>query len=1188
MRSVWERFRDLSAAIKRIELRFVSLRVLFPLSMGVVLLPLVVMAVGAYLSVLQIAGHLNEQARAISREVLPAQEIQNLLSACDVTLTKFADGQSDARYPFLRAQAEVDAAFQNLFAQHTADQPRKRQLQRNAFEEWKQSSAVAQVILTAPDARMRRMSVAREHDSFETHLMKSMDFLNQCQNVALGELRDNLEQGQATEHKLLMLLAAGSVVCLGLAIAAGFSLGRLVLGPLGVLTQGVERFGAGNFAHRIRPKRSDELGHLAVAFNTMAENIERIQDSLRQSEDRYRDIVENCRDLICTHDMEGRILSANGAFLRLMGFAREDLPGRTITQFLTPDTRELFGAYLARLLRDGHVEGQMKVLTARGETLVLEYNNSLRREGVERPVARGLARDVTERMRAESQIVLQAAALESAANAIVIADCNGCITWVNPSFARLTGFSAEEAIGQNPRILKSGLHDEAFYKQMWQTLASGKVWHGEIINKRKDGTLYHEEMTITPVYSEGRILHFVAIKQDITERIRFQKELAAAREAAEAANRAKSDFLARMSHEIRTPMNGVIGMTELALDTELNPEQREYLETVKKSADTLLAVINDILDFSKIEAHKLELDAIPFRLRDTLDDMLATLAVRAQQKEIELVCDVSANVPDVLVGDPGRLRQILINLVGNAIKFTQTGEIVVRVSVESEKDSAAQMLFSVRDTGVGIPPEKLGTIFQPFEQADGTITRRYGGTGLGLAIATQLAELMGGALSVESKPGEGSTFSFLVNFAIGALAAVPAPVVLHSLSVLVVDDNETNRRILEKVLGSWGMNVTTADRGCAALTAIQWAANAQRPFSLALIDSQMPMMDGFALIAELREDSTTSSLPVIIMTSASQPGYSARCRELGVAAYLTKPVRQSQLLETILAALGATGAQTGAQPLIARRSLREHKRSLRILLAEDNLINQMVAQRVLEKWGHSVCTAKNGKEALDALETQVFDMVLMDVEMPEMDGLQATAALRARERDTRQHVPIIAMTAHAMKGDKDRCLAAGMDAYVSKPVQVKELYDVMEKLMSLREPEADECGTSKPVIYGTAFDRARALEYVGDSEQLLLEIAAIFLEHTPQVLAEIHTAIVTRDPNMLERAAHTLKGSVGVFGAEVARAAAQELESLGRAGGVDGSEAICAALDTEVARLSTALAEMTAASPAPGPTEIGR
>jgi two-component system sensor histidine kinase/response regulator len=1187
MNSIWERLRNLSAATKRSDLRFISLRILFPLSMGVVLLPLVAMMVGAYLSVLQVAGHLDENAREISRELLPVQEIQNLLSACDVMLIAFANGQSDARNPFLRAQTEVEAAFQNLFAQQAADQPRERQLLRNAFEEWKQSRAAASVILAVPDAHMRS-SVARELNRFETHLMKSIDLLNKCQDVAFRELRDNLKQGQATEHKVLILLAAGSVLCLGLAIAAGFGLGRFVLVPLGVLTQGVERFGTGDFSHRIILKRGDELGQLARTFNTMTENIERFQESLRQSEDRYRDIVENSQDLICTHDLDGRILTVSGGGVRLMGYTPEDLLGHNIAEFVAPDSPDQFVDYLARLKRDAHASGQWKVQSARGKTVVLEYNMSIRREGVATPIARGMARDVTERMRAEAQILLQAAALESAANAIVIADRDGRITWVNPSFTRLTGFTAEEAIGQNPRILKSGHHDSAFYQQMWQTLMSGKNWRGEIINKRKDGALYNEEMTITPVYSDGKIHHFVAIKQDITERIRTQEELASAREAAEAANRAKSDFLARMSHEIRTPMNGVIGMTELALDTELDPEQREFLETVKKSADTLLAVINDILDFSKIEAHKLELDAIPFRLRDTLDDMLATLAVRAQQKEIELVCDVSANVPDVLVGDPGRLRQILINLVGNAIKFTQTGEIVVRISVESEKESAAQLLFSVRDTGVGIPPEKLSTIFQPFEQADGTITRRYGGTGLGLAIATQLAELMGGALSVESKPGEGSTFSFSANFAIGALAAVPAPVILHSLSALVVDDNETNRRILEKVLGSWGMNVTTADRGGAALTAIQWAANARKPFCLALIDAQMPMMDGFALIGELRKDSTTSSLPVIMMTSAGLPGDSARCRELGVAAYLTKPVRQSQLLETILAALGATGAQTGSQPLITRHSLREHKRSLRILLAEDNLINQTVAQRVLEKWGHSVCTVQNGKEALDALETQVFDMVLMDVEMPEMDGLQATAALRARELDTRQHVPIVAMTAHAMKGDKERCLAAGMDAYVSKPVQVKELCDVMEKLMSLRELVADEGRTSRPVIYETAFDRAHALEYVGDSERLLFEIAAIFLEHTPKVLAEIHTAIVTRDPNTLERAAHTLQGSLSVFGAEVASAAAQELESLGRAGGVDGAEAICAALDTEVARLSTVLAEMTAANPVPEPAETRR
>lgn len=1068
MDSIWKRLRNFSAAFKRSDLRFISLRILFPLSMGVVLLPLVAMTVGAYLSVLKSAEYLDEHAREISRELLPVLEVQDLLSACDVMLTAVANGQSDARNPFLRAQTEVEVAFQKLFAQHAADPPRERQLLRNAFAEWKQSRAAASLILAAPDARMSS-SVSQEFHRFEIHLMRSIDLLNQHQDDAFRELRDNLEQGQATEHKVLILLAAGSLLCLGLAIAAGFGLGRSILAPLGVLTKGVERFGAGDFSHRIILKRSDELGQLARTFNTMAENIERFQDSLRQSEDRYRDIVENSRDLICTHDLDGRILSVNRAFEELLGYRAEQLIGHRIAEFLLLDrsVTPQFEDYLSRLRRDGHAAGLMRVLSASGEIHVLEYNNSLRRDGVTPPTGRGIARDVT-------------------------------------------------------------------------------------------------------------------------ERIRTQEELAAAREAAEAANRAKSDFLARMSHEIRTPMNGVIGMTELALDTELNPEQREYLETVKQSADKLLAVIDDILDFSKIEACKLELESVPFRLRDTLDDMVATLAVRAQKKGLELACDVPAGVTDELVGDPGRLRQILINLVGNAIKFTQTGEVVVRVAVKSECETAVRLLFSVRDTGVGIPPEKLETIFQPFEQADGTITRRYGGTGLGLAISTQLAELMGGAILVESKPGGGSTFSFTASFEIGGYAKTPAPVTLHGLPALVVDDNETNRRILEKVLGSWGMLVTTADSGRAALTAIQWAASARKPYRIALVDSQMPMMDGFALICRLREDSVSTSLPVIMMTSASQPGDAARCRELGVAAYLTKPVRQSQLLEAILATLGIAGTEIAFQPIITRLAPSAQKRSLHILLAEDNLINQKVAQRVLEKWGHSVRTVNDGKKALDILESQSFDMVLMDVEMPELDGLQATAVLRKREQGTGRRVPVVAMTAHAMKGDRERCLAAGMDGYVSKPVRATDLYDVMESLTSPRETDAAARDASDSDVDRPFFDRARALHYVSGSEQLLMEIAAVFLEHTPKVLAEIRVAITSRDSKTLERAAHTLKGSASIFGADAATAVAQELENLGRAGRVDDAKAICATLESEVARLSYALAEITAENSQPGPAGAKR
>jgi PAS domain S-box-containing protein len=925
-------------------------------------------------------------------------------------------------------------------------------------------------------------------------------------------------------------------------------------------------------------RKTDELAQLnadldrKVAERTSELELEVTAHSLAEAQAEL--FFTRALDMKFLTTLDFHIARMNPAAEQVLGFSADEMIGRHISEFVHPDdlAKTLEGVCGVAANRD-LTSFEIRIRCKDGTYKWISWSATAFQT---QNLMYAAGRDITERKRTESQVRLQAAALESAGNAIVIADRDGSITWVNPAFTRLTGYAAEEAIGQNPRLLKSGQHDEAFYRQMWQTLSSGKVWRGELVNKRKDGTVYNEEMTITPVCADGKILHFVAIKQEITERIRHQKELAEAREAAEAANRAKSDFLARMSHEIRTPMNGVIGMTELALDTKLNPEQREYLETVKKSADTLLAVINDILDFSKIEAHKLELESIPFRLRDTLDDMVATLGVRAQQKGLELACDVQTDVPDALVGDPGRLRQILINLVGNAIKFTRTGEVIVRVALQSASETAARLQFSVRDTGVGIAPEKLESIFQPFEQADGTITRRYGGTGLGLAIATQLVELMGGTLNVESNLGKGSTFMFTSELQMGDLAAPPTQGSVRALPVLVVDDNETNRRILEKALGNWGMQVTTADGGAAALTAMQWAVSTQHPFRLALVDSQMPIMDGFSLIAELRKNPITSSLPVIMLTSAGQSGDAARCREFGVAAYLTKPIRQSQLLETILAVLGTRETQAAPQPLSTHRSLRTQKRNLHILLAEDNPINQKVAQRVLEKWGHTVRTASDGREALNLLESQLFDVVLMDVEMPELDGLQATAALREREQGTGRHVPIVAMTAHAMKGDRERCLAAGMDGYVSKPFRADDLHDILENVVTQDSPDAAAPHAPQPRPAASAFDRDRALHYFSGSEELLCEIAGVFIEHTPQLLAEIDASITARDAKKMERAAHTLRGSVSIFGADAATAAALQLEELGRAGSVENAKAISAALETEVNQLCMELSDFSA------------
>jgi two-component system, sensor histidine kinase and response regulator len=616
---------------------------------------------------------------------------------------------------------------------------------------------------------------------------------------------------------------------------------------------------------------------------------------------------------------------------------------------------------------------------------------------------------------------------------------------LNRALARLFHLtSPDDAVGKTDADFFTSEHAEQARRDERRILDTGEpVLEIEERETFPDGRVGWASTNKLPMRDrDGKVVGTFGISRDITERKLAEEEIHHARAVAEAANRAKSDFLANMSHEIRTPMNGIIGMTELALGTRLDAEQREYLGMVKSSAEALLVILNDILDFSKIEARKLSLDAVTFSLRDAVGDTLRSLAVRAQQKGIELSSHICNDVPDYVTGDPGRLRQVLMNLLGNAIKFTTGGEVSVRVCPVSG-EGGERLRFEVSDTGIGIPADKLGTIFQPFEQADHSTTRRFGGTGLGLAIATQLVELMGGQLSVTSEPQRGSTFSFGARLPEAAPPpdVVPRPLgSLVGLRVLAVDDHATNRRLLEDVLAGWKMNATVVESAPLALAELRRAAQAQQPYPLLLLDAHMPDVDGFTLAWQVRQVPSLAGTVFVMLTSAGQPDDLARCRELGISATLIKPIKQSDLLATLLDALDLILHVTPVPVPIA------FERPLRVLLAEDNVINQKLATRLLEKRGHSVTVAATGLEALDAIGRGVFDLVLMDVQMPDMDGLEATQIIRRREQGTGRRLPVIAMTARAMKGDRESCLDSGMDGYLAKPIQPRELFEALERV----------------------------------------------------------------------------------------------------------------------------------------------
>jgi len=774
--------------------------------------------------------------------------------------------------------------------------------------------------------------------------------------------------------------------------------------------------------------------------------------------------------------------------------------------------------------------------------------------------------------------------LEAASDFVGIARWDGGIIYLNQAGRRMIGAGDEEDVSQlSVRDLHPPWANEINDAQALPTVAREGRWRGELALLTRDG----REIPVSSAMQvhkapDGGVRFVSFIMRDVTEHKLAEETLRAATEAALEASRAKSEFLANMSHEIRTPMNGIIGMTELALDTQLSQDQRECLETVRTSADSLLGVINDILDFSKIEAGRLDLEVIPFRLHECLRDMLKALSARAHQKGLDLVCEIEPGLPQEVMGDPGRLRQVLTNLIGNAIKFTAKGEVVLRAGAEEIGEGAVSLQFQVADTGIGIARDKQKVIFEPFSQADGSTTRRYGGTGLGLSISSQLVEMMGGRIWVDSEVDKGSVFHVVVEAKVvshpqeAPQAARTAN--LGGVRVLIVDDNASSRRVLAALTSGWGMRSVVMEDGPSGLVELQEGARSGDPYRLALVDFQMPGMDGFTLCERARQDASLASTSMILLTSAGFRGDAARCRELGVRAYLIKPVIGQELLECIQTVLGTSGAapepgspQLASPQPLTRHSLRETRRRLHILLAEDNPINQAVATRMIEKQGHTVVTAKDGKEALELLERDSFDVVLMDVQMPIMDGLEATAQIRAREALTGAHQKIIALTAHAMKGDRERCLDAGMDDYLSKPLKSELLFATIDRML----PDSPAVPESAPQARQAPQAHEGLLACASGDADLTVKLARMFVAQAPVLMEQLRLTLERDDAQGLEHASHKLKGSLQTIGADEAARIAGEVERLARERSLGEAGRPIAALEEQMGGLIRSLLTMT-------------